>query len=134
MNTRPVRPIGVAAAAVLLATSIVQAAPPTPSFTSPVRLGFPNGDDWEPAIGADEFGHVYVLWSHYVGFGGGSSGDPDPTCPDCASPHSVLQVSGDGGAAFADPRALTPGTETRQDDPQIVVDRADGRTVYAAFM
>jgi hypothetical protein len=134
MNTRPLRPFGAAAATVLLAASSVQAAPPTPSFTSPVRLGFPNGDDWEPGIAADDFGHVYVLWSHYVGFGGGSSGDPDPTCPDCASPHSVLQVSGNGGAAFADPRALTPGAETRQDDPQIVVDRADGRTVYAAFM
>jgi hypothetical protein len=130
----PRRYIVVAVAAALLAASSVQAAVPTPSFTAPVRLGFPNGDDWEPAIAADELGNVFVLWTHYVGFEGSSTGDPDPTCPDCPSPHMVLQVSGDGGAAFGQPRALTPTTETRQDDPQIVVDRADGETVYAAFM
>jgi Neuraminidase (sialidase) len=118
----------------LFATSSAQAAAPTPSFTAPVRLGFPNGDDWEPSIAADALGNVFVLWSHYVGFDAGSSGDPDPTCLDCASPHSVLQVSNDGGVAFGNPRALTPTATARQDDPQIVVDRGDGKTVYAAFM
>ena len=134
MKLSAVRSTGVATLALIVVASSVQAVPPTPAFTAPVRLGFPNGDDWEPAIAADDFGHVYVLWTHYVGFEGASTGDPDPTCPDCASPHSVLQVSSNGGATFHDPRALTPGTEVRQDDPQIVVDRADGRTVYAAFM
>jgi hypothetical protein len=134
MNAHPVRFLAIAAAAIPLAAWTVQAAPTVPSFTFPVRLGFLNGDDWEPSIAADDLGNVFVLWTHYVGFGGSSTGDPDPTCPDCPSPHSVLQVSGNGGATFGNPRALVPTAETRQDDPQIVVDRADGVTVYAAFM
>jgi hypothetical protein len=121
-------------AAVLLAASSALAAPPPPTFSAPTRLGFPNGDDWEPAIAADASGHVYILASHYVGFGGSSAGDPDPSCPTCASPHTIIQVSDDGGATFSAPRALTPDATTRQDDPQIVVDPADGRTVWAAFM
>jgi BNR repeat protein/BNR/Asp-box repeat protein len=133
MNARPVRLLAVATAVMLLAAPGMQAAP-IASFTFPVRLGFPNGDDWEPSIAADDIGNVFVLWTHYVGFGGASTGDPDPTCPDCPSPHSDLQVSNNGGRVFGDPRALTPTAETRQDDPQIVVDRADGVTVYAAFM
>jgi hypothetical protein len=103
-----------------------------PTFTAPVRLGFEQGDDWEPAIAADGSGHVYAVWSHYVGFTAGS-GEIDPSCPDCASPHTVLQVSDDGGVTWSAPRALSPSPE-RQDDPQIVVDAGDGRTVYAAFM
>jgi hypothetical protein len=104
-----------------------------PSFTAPVRLGFQHGDDWEPAIAADGSRHVYAAWSHYVGYAGADTGDPDPSCPTCASPHTVLQVSGDGGSTWSSPRALSPSTQ-RQDDPQIVVDAADGKTVYAAFM
>jgi len=123
--------VTVAVAAILTVTTVALAAP---SFSSPVRLGFPNGDDWEPAIAADASGHVYVMTTHYVGFGGSSSGDPDPTCPTCASPHMILQVSSNGGATFSAPRALTPDATTRQDDPQIAVDPVDGRTVYAAFM
>ena len=104
-----------------------------PSFTAPVRLGFQHGDDWEPAIAADRSGHVYAAWSHYVGYAGVDTGDPDPSCPTCAIPHTVLQVSNDGGTTWSPPRALWPSTQ-RQDDPQIVVDAADGKTVYAAFM
>jgi hypothetical protein len=104
-----------------------------PSFTAPVRLGFQHGDDWEPAIAADRSGHVYAAWSHYVGFEGADTCDPDPSCPTCASPHTVLQVSNDGGSTWSSPRAMSPSTQ-RQDDPQIVVDAADGKTVYASFM
>ena len=98
----------------------------SPSFTSPVRLGFPAGDDWEPAIAAagtaaDGQGHVYALWTHY---------GADPACPGCGSPHAELQVSSDGGMTWSSPRPLR-STTTRQDDPQIVV---TGTTVYAAFM
>ena len=63
-------------AAVALAASLLVATGPVlaaDTFTSPIRIGFPSGDDWEPAIAADDFGHVYALWTHYVGFGGGSS-------------------------------------------------------------
>jgi BNR repeat protein len=112
---------------------IAAAAGPAPSFTAPVRLGFPNGDDWEPSIAADRSGRVYMVTTHYVGYAGSNTGDVDPTCPDCASPHMVIQVSNDNGATWSAPRVLSR-TDTRQDDPQIVVDAADGRTVYAAFM
>lgn len=122
-----------ALAAILAGSSIAAAAPPKPAFTAPVRLGFPNGDDWEPSIAADRYGHVYAFWTHYVGFGGAATGDSDPSCPDCASPHMDLQVSADGGATWAQPQAPFP-TLTRQDDPQIVVDPADGRTLYASYM
>src|SRR3954451_6190821 len=108
-------------------------AAPAPSFSAPVRLGFQQGDDWEPAIAADRQGHVYATWSHYTDFGGNGSGEPDPSCPTCASPHTMLQSSNDGGKTWSSPRALSPSTE-RQDDPQIVVDAADGRTLYASFM
>jgi hypothetical protein len=115
------------------ATLAAAAGPATPAFGAPVRLGFPTGDDWEPATAADRYGHVYVAWSHYTGYAGAATGEPDPTCPECASPHTVLQISSDGGATFGAPRTLLH-TTTRQDDPQIVVDPVDGRTVYAAFM
>ncbi|HTS60123.1 MAG TPA: hypothetical protein VMH03_21445, partial [Terriglobales bacterium] len=43
------------------------------NFSLPVRLGFSVGDQWEPAIAADGFGHVYVLYSQYGLL---------PNCPD----------------------------------------------------
>ncbi|MGZ4373145.1 MAG: sialidase family protein, partial [Gaiellaceae bacterium] len=116
-----------------LVAGIPASAARAPSFTAPVRLGFQHGDDWEPAIAADRSGHVYAAWSHYVGYAGVDTGDPDPSCLTCASPHTVLQVSSDGGSTWSSPRALWPSTQ-RQDDPQIVVDAGDGKTVYAAFM
>jgi hypothetical protein len=108
-------------------------AAPTPRFTAPIRLGFPLGDDWEPSVAADRFGHTYAFWTHYVGYGGAATGEPDPTCPGCGSPHMDLQVSTDGGSTWTAPRAPFP-TTTRQDDPQIAVDPADGRTLWASYM
>jgi hypothetical protein len=110
--------------ALLLATGVAGAAPGDP-FSTPVRLGYASGDDWEPSLAADRLGHVYAMWNHY--------GD-DPACPACPSPHMELQVSSDGGTTWSSPRPLTPDPPARQDDPQIVVDPDDGRTVYAAFM
>jgi BNR repeat-like domain len=114
------------AAAVLATIGLLLSAAslPAPSFTTATRLGYVAGDDWEPATAADAHQHVYALWSHY---------GPDPACQTCASPHSELQVSSDGGQSWSAPRALAPSA-LRQDDPQIEVDPADGRTVFAAFM
>jgi hypothetical protein len=117
----------------VLVVCVPAAAAPAPSFSAPVRLGFQQGDDWEPAIAADQQGHVYATWSHYTDFAGNASGEPDLTCPTCASPHTMLQSSTDGGKTWSLPRALSPSTE-RQDDSQIVVDASDGRTLYASFM
>jgi hypothetical protein len=94
------------------------------TFSAPLRLGFEAGDDWEPAIAVDGFGHVYAFWNHY--------GD-DPRCPGCASPHMELQVSNDGGATWGPPRPLIQ-TAVEHHDPQIVVDPLDRSTVYTGFM
>ncbi|HEX9635029.1 MAG TPA: sialidase family protein [Candidatus Limnocylindria bacterium] len=134
MRTRlSAAPVVLGLCAVLIGVNGVLAAPPAATFTSPVRLGFDLGDDWEPSVAADAEGHVYALWTHYVGFEGGATGEVDPSCPECPSPHMVLQVSDDGGATWGEPHALAPSDE-RQDDPQIVVDPGDGVTVYTAYM
>ena len=124
--------VGLLMALVGAAASALQP-PPLATFEGPVQIGFPSGDDWEPAIAADDLGHVYALWTHYVGFGGESSGEIDPSCPECPSPHMVIQISNDNGMTWGEPHALAP-SETRQDDPQIVVDAGDGVTVYTAYM
>jgi hypothetical protein len=120
---RFVRLVAVLALVVTIGVAVAGAA--APSFRAPIRLGFSGGDDWEPAIAADRYGHVYALWTHY---------DADPSCPGCPSPHSELQVSSDHGLTWSAPGPLTPSPGGRQDDPQIAVDPLNGRTVYAAFM
>src|SRR4029450_2684988 len=119
----PPRIAGLVLSLVAIGVGVAGAAPSV--FHAPVAIGFAAGDDWEPAIAADRFGHVYALWTHY--------GD-DPECPGCPSPHSELQLSSDGGGSWSSPRPLTPSPGGRQDDPQIVVDPVDGRTVYASSM
>ena len=119
-----VRLIGAAlACAVVFGVTAASAAAPTFSF--PVQLGFQQGDDWEPSLAADRYGHVYAFWNHY-GF--------DPSCPACPSPHMELQISSDGGTTWSQPRALLPDVTEEQHDPQIVVDPVDGKTVYTGFM
>jgi len=93
-------------------------------FTPQVRLGFPVGDQWEPAIAADGFGHVYVLYPQYGRV---------PGCASCALPSMTLVMSDDNGATWQPPRGITPHL-TGQFDPQIVVDPSDRRTVYAAWL
>jgi BNR repeat protein len=126
-------PVVLALCASLIGVGGVSAVPPPATFTAPARLGFAAGDDWEPAIAADDSRHVYALWTHYVDYAGGGAGEVDSSCTACPSPHMVIQISNDNGATWDDPRALAP-SETRQDDPQIVVDADDGGTVYAAYM
>jgi len=33
----------------------------TPVFQPQTRVGFTVGDQWEPSIAADRYGHVYIL-------------------------------------------------------------------------
>ncbi len=93
-------------------------------FAPQTRLGYNTGDQWEPSIAADRFGHVYVLYPQYEGV---------PGCPTCPSPTMILQISSDRGATWAAPRQIAP-PGTGQWDAQIVVDPVDGRTVYAAWL
>ncbi len=98
--------------------------PPAGGFSPQIRLGYTSGDQWEPAIAADRFGHVYMLYPQYLGV---------PGCPSCPSPTMILQISSDRGATWAAPTQIaSPGTG--QWDAQIVVDPVDGRTVYASWL
>jgi hypothetical protein len=99
------------------------AAGPT-GFAPQTRLGYTSGDQWEPAVAADRFGHVYVLYPQYLGV---------PGCTACPSPTMILVISSDHGATWAAPKQIAP-PGTGQWDAQIVVDPVDGRTVYAAWL
>ncbi|MEP7200299.1 MAG: sialidase family protein [Chloroflexota bacterium] len=101
-------------------------AAPAIGFAPQTRLGFTSGDQWEPAIAADRFGHVYVLYPQYKGV---------PGCPTCHSPTMVWQMSSDHGGTWTSPAVFYPaGASTGQWDAQIVVDPMDGQTVYAAWL
>jgi len=95
-----------------------------PGFTPQTRVGFTVGDQWEPAIAADAYQHVYVLYPQY---------GPVPGCPGCFEPSMILVVSDNSGATWQAPRTITPPM-SGQYDPQIVVDPVDHRTVYAAWL
>lgn len=94
------------------------------AFRPQARLGAGPGDQWEPSIAADGFGHVYVFYPQY---------SHAADCRDCYSPHMLLQVSVDSGQTWERPRAISPAT-SRQFDPQIAVDPSDRRTVYASWL
>lgn len=96
------------------------------AWTPQTRLGYTAGDQWEPAIAADRFGHVYVLYPQYDGV---------PGCADCYSPTMILQTSADRGLTWSAPRLIYPaGRTTGEWDAQIVVDPVDGRTVFASWL
>src|SRR5258708_1238286 len=96
-------------------TSVVHA---STGFTLQPRLGFSAGDDWEPAVAADRYGHVYVLYKHYDVAG-------QTSCGACAL-HVLLQVSNDRGQSWSAPRPIDPEPVVGgQYDSQIVVDPAD---------
>ncbi|HEU5438280.1 MAG TPA: sialidase family protein [Ktedonobacterales bacterium] len=100
---------------------------PTTRFTTQTRLGFAAGDDWEPALAADRYGHVYALYKHYDVAG-------QTSCANCDL-HVVLQVSADRGKTWSAPVAIDPETVTGgQFDSQIAVDPVDGKTVWASFL
>ena len=100
----------------------------TLQFSQQERIGFHSGDDWEPSITSDRFGHIYAMYKHYDIQGG-------KTCPGC-NLHMLVQRSDDGGQTWSKPRPIAPIVvkHSGQDDPQIVVDPVDGRTVWASFI
>ncbi len=104
----------------------IVAAASSSGFVAQTRLGFTAGNQWEPAIAADHFGHIYLLYPQYSGV---------PGCAACASPTMILQISSDRGSTWTSPQIMYPaGDTTGQWDAQIVVDPIDGRTVYAAWL
>ena len=108
----------------MLATPFLHAAVDSTGFTPQARLGYGIGDQWEPAIAADAYGHVYVLYPQYGRL---------PAWANSPLPSMTLVMSGDNGASWQSPRDITSHL-TGQFDPQIVVDPADQRTVYAAWL
>jgi len=107
-------------------TGATGATVPASGFSAQTRLGYNSGDQWEPAIATDRFGHVYLLFPQYGGV---------PGCADCSSPTMILQVSNDRGNTWSAPRLIySDGRTTGQWDAEIVVDPVDGRTVYAAWL
>jgi hypothetical protein len=93
-------------------------------FTQPTRVGFPTGDQWEPAIAVDGSGHVYILYPQYGRILG---------CASCPIPSMALVISADGGVTWQPPREIAPPA-SGEFDAQIVVDPVDQRTVYAAWL
>ena len=92
-------------------------------FQPQTRLGgLLPGDQWEPAIAADAYGHVYVLIPDFP-----------PGCKGCPSSTMYLVVSSDNGVTWSDPRTIAPAG-SGQIDVQIKVDPVDGSTVYASWL
>ena len=95
-----------------------------PQFTAQARVGLTTGDQWEPAVAADGSGHIYVLYPHY---------GKVPDCKDCLIPTMLRVVSSDNGKTWQAAQVMFEA-DSGQFDAQIVVDPADRRTVYAAWL
>jgi len=95
-----------------------------PVFQPQTRLGFTVGDQWEPSIAADAYGHVYILFPQFGTI---------PGCASCPSPTMFLIISSDNGATWSAPRMIAP-PGSGQIDVQIKVDPVDGRTLYASWL
>ena len=100
-----------------------QAALAVSTFAPQVRLGYRNGDQWEPAIAADTRGHVYVLYPQYGAV---------PGCLTCTAPSMNLLISDDNGLSWQASKPILPFF-TGQFDPQIVVEPMN-QTVYASWL
>ncbi len=107
-----------------MALTLSGAALAVSSFAPQTRLGYTNGDQWEPAMAADAHGHVYVLYPQY-----GSVAD----CPSCTAPTMALTISNDNGVTWQPSKVMLP-LATGEFDPQIVVDPVDRQTVYASWL
>ena len=99
------------------------------SFQPQTRVGFTVGDQWEPSIAADRYGHVYILIPQYTN----DTQATIPGCSSCPSPTMFLIVSNDNGSTWSAPRIISP-VGSGQIDVQVKVDPMDGRTVYASWL
>jgi BNR repeat-like domain len=82
-------------------------------------------DEWDVAMAADGFEHIYVLYPQY---------QPVPGCASCAPrPVMTLVMSDDNGATWQAPRPLTPPSP-EQVTPAIAVDNSDHKTLYATWL
>jgi BNR repeat-like domain len=96
-------------------------------FSAQARLGYPAGDDWETAVAADRYGHVYTLYKHYDVAG-------QTSCANCDQ-HVLLQASGDRGQTWGAPLPVDPeATKGGQFDSQLAVDPVDGKTLWASYL
>jgi len=96
-------------------------------FSTQEHIGFHSGDDWEPSITTDRYGHTYALYKHYDVSGG-------QTCKGCDL-HLLFQRSSDGGRTWTAPKPIAPvDVKGGQYDSQIAVDPVDGRTIWASFL
>jgi len=96
----------------------------SPQFSGQKRVGLTSGDQWEPSVAADGSGRIYVLYPHY-----GQVAD----CKGCRVPTMLLVASNDNGKTWQTPHVMLE-SGSGQFDPQIAVDPADRRTVYAAWL
>src|SRR5439155_20481517 len=90
--------------AVVAAPAIQAAAAPEPGasgFSPQIRLGFNVGDQWEPAIAADDYGSVYVLYPQYGGV-------PGCAASTFTSRTAVLQLRRDRCATWGPPQPISP--------------------------
>lgn len=94
------------------------------NFDPQLRLGYHNGDQWEPAMAADAHGHIYVLYPQYGAV---------PDCVTCTAPTIALATSNDNGLTWQPSKPMLP-LATGQFDPQIAVDPVDRQTVYASWL
>ena len=112
---------------VVIVLAVAGVAWPSPGqFSVQKRIGLTTGDQWEPALSADGNGHIYVLYPHYGAV-------PDCKNDNCVAPTMLLVVSNDNGKTWQTPRVMLE-SGSGQFDAQIVVDPADRRTVYAAWL
>lgn len=95
------------------------------TFSTNVRVGFQPGDDWEPAMLADNSGHLYVVYAHL------SDSPTQTSCPGCPN-HLLIQRSDNGGTTWTSPVMIDPANSS-QFDPWIVLD-PDGSTIWISYM
>lgn len=109
--------VGLLALPVALALFFPSAVQAQTAFNTNIRIGYQAGDDWEPYMAADQFGHIYTVITHLT------------------TKHLVIQRSDDGGNTWTSPVTIdATTTKTGQFDPWVVIDPSDGKTVWVSYM